>query len=305
MTQLFNQPVRGSFADQLARARQFAAGAPGSADAVEAAPVEAFAAADPATVDAATGFVPDGAAMQAGGSADDLARAAQEAASGALADPAFRSAADQVMDIQVQPRLIVQGQSGPIVIPVDIAVPAAQPRVTIAAPTAVVVDPATGQAVANAAAAAPETVASAAPEVVTSQRQSLRSMSAADLGALFGGGHTRTVAAAPPVVEAAAVADAAPAHASALDQLRALGQQARTPRAAAPVVAGDAAAVGGGLLDRIRAGVAGMQGAPRMTDGASEAATVVDDAVAGAAKSGLMGQLRDAARLAKQVNPKG
>ena len=318
MPQIFTQPNRGTFADQLNQARKFVTGAGGSGGAVQTAQVQAFAAGEPAVIDAAAQFVPDAATAPAGAVAsDDLARAAQEAATGALVDPAFRGAADQVLDIQVQPRLIVQGQSGPIIVPVDIAIPAAQPRVTIATPTAVVVDPATGQAIAAqqfdaAPVAVQAAAAEAVPGVATAQRQGLRGMTATQLGELFGAGRARSGAAAQVVAPAAAtetavaatqVAPAPTRGASILDQLRGIGDQLVTPRTTTTATEGASAGAGSSLLARIRAGSGGLEALARKSSG--DVANVATDVAGGVARSGLLNDLRNAAQLVSRVNPKG
>lgn len=292
----------GSALDQLKNLRDMASrtAAEPAAAAVDAAPVEAFAvgAEAPAAAPAgnaaqATQYVDDPAlragAAVAGNDPDALARAAQAAAAAGAADPA----AQQVVDVAVQPRLIIQGQSGPIVVPVDVAVPAAQTRVSIAPATAVVVDPATGQAIATqATGAAPETVA-AAP------RQGLRSMSASDIGDLFRG-RSGAAAGAP----AAAVADSST---SLIDRLRAAaaGRAQVAPAAGevAPVVTEVAGEAKPSLLGQLR----GAAGQLRGTAATGAAADVVTDVVAdGAAKApSLADRALDAFRMASKVNPKG
>jgi hypothetical protein len=148
---------------------------------------------------------------------DALRAAANQAANGALADPGFQAGARQVPEINIVPELIVQGQQGPIDVPVRIAVPAASPHVTIAAPTVTVVDPATGQAIASSAAAA----GGAAPaEVAAEANQGFRGLTAAQIGAIFGKRGGDAAAGAAP----AAAAGPAEAGAGLLAKLRQAAQ---------------------------------------------------------------------------------
>lgn len=259
------------------------AAAPLVDDAVAAAPVEAFAAG--AVAEPAAQYVDDAAAQVgaavAGNDPDALARAAQAAAAAGAADPA----AQQVLDVAVQPRLIIQGQAGPIVVPVDVAVPAAQARVSIQPAIPVVVDPLTGQAVAtgNAAAATPQ-AAAAAPDVAAAPRQGLRTMSAEDIGSLF-----RRGGAAGGAVE---VADAV--QPSLIERLRgAAAGVAPVADEAAPVA--DEGVKG---LAAVREGLAGL-GALRKP----AAADAIEAAVAKAPS--LADRALDALRVASKVSPKG
>lgn len=256
---LFHAPrERGSAIDQLRALRDLTRRAPGG-EPVAGTPVEGFAAAaEPGAVQIADGagapataFVDDAAAHAGvlGNDPDALQRAAQSAATAGVADPAYSGAARQVVDVQIQPRLIIQGQQGAVVVPVDVPVPAAEPRVVIAAPTAVVVDPATGAAVPQArqaAAVAPEGAA-----VAASPRAGFRNMSAQQIGDLFRRGASSPAAgaaAAAPAVDAAMGA----ARPSLVEQLRAAASGLRGAPAAAPpaAAAGEVAERATGLAER-------------------------------------------------------
>jgi hypothetical protein len=184
---------------------------------------------------------------------DALRAAANQAANGALADPAFQAGARQVPEINIVPELIVQGQQGPIDVPVRIAVPASTPHFTISAPTVTVVDPATGQAIASSAAGA------APAEVAAEANQGFRAKVTPELiGQIFGkrGG------------DAAAGAVAAPA-------------------AAAPAEAG----AGAGLLAKLRQAAEGLNGV--VARGAADAAPAAPVAQAAEkAGDRLLSQLR-------------
>lgn len=154
-TQLFGPPNSGgSFADNVNRARNFfqQSRSRGAEPPIEASPVHGLAAeapnapvADaPAPAAAApTGYVdaPTTAAVS-GHDPDGLAAAARSAAEQAVTDPAVQ----QQVDVIVQPRIFTQAQPGPVVIPVDIAIPAAHTNVTIQPATAITID-AAGQPV--------------------------------------------------------------------------------------------------------------------------------------------------------------
>lgn len=276
---LFNAPAGGSLQDKVNQALRFAQGARGTQaaappDAVEEVRALAAEAVDAAPAGGAGAVATEVAAPVAATEAPDLAAAARAAAQQSLADPAFAGAAQQQVDVVVQPRLIVQGQSGPTIIPVDVAVPAAHTNVTISPATAVVVDPATGRAVTTQAAHLADSVPTVAGGGGTASVDGLRGKLAEALAAARG-----TTAAAE--VPAALVTEAAPA-------------------AARP-----------GLLDRVRASGPSLQdlatlarrgGAPQVGDGA--AATVATAAASGRGAS-LLDQLREAAQVAQRVNPKG
>lgn len=280
---LFTRRQHGSALEQLMQLRDMARRAP-AAEAVEAAPVEAFAAnadghaAAPAAGGAAAepgaAYVDDAAraAGVVGNDPDGLARAAQAAAAAGVADPAYAGVAQQIVGVQVQPRLLLQAQNGPIVIPVDVPVPAAQPHVVIAPPTAVVVDQ-SGQVIAQPAAAA-----AAGGTPAPAPRANFRNMGAEDFGNLFRRGGAAQ-AAAPAAAEgagAAAPAAAGNARPSLLDQLRDAAGQLHRPNAApaaeeAAAAVADAAPAAGkpSLMDQLR-GAAGQLHAPAA--GADEAA---------------------------------
>ncbi len=306
-TQLFGQPnVGGSFADKLAQAREFLNGARGTAaPAADAAvdPVTHGLAAEAPAVDVAPGAAAptgiDAAApvtTAAGHDPDGLAAAARAAAEQSIADPAYAAAATQQVEVVVQPRVMVQGQSGPIVVPVDIAVPAAQTNVTVAPAQAVVLD-ASGQAVAAPVAAAAAPVA----DVAAPPTRGFRSWGIEELASL-GRGRGATPAVAPSsgtsATTAGAVAAEAPAAAAGggwrsqvehllLQGRGGAGAAADAPAAAvvadAPVVA---AAGGGGW----RAKVEDALGLAK-AGGATEA-TVAEHVAAEAPKVGLLDRIR-------------
>ncbi len=318
-TQLFGPSnAGGSFADKVAQARDFLNGARGQAPAAAVdldpithglaaeAPVEAAAAAaaDVApSAAASTGM--DAAApviTAAGHDADGLAAAARAAAQQSIADPAYVAAAQQNVEFIVQPRVLVQGQSGPVVVPVDIAVPAATTNVTVAPAQAVVLDPATGQIVAAPQAAAPvaaPAAAAQAADVATPPTRGLRSWGIEDLANLGRGRNTAAVVA--PAAEAAvsAAADAAPAasgggwRAQINDAIVAARGPASPAAGVADVIA-DAPKVG--LLERIRANTAGI--GEVLTRTAPDLAPVADDA-AKAVRPGVGAALRAAVEAAK------
>jgi hypothetical protein len=309
MTQLFGPPnTGGSFADKLAQARAFldnarGAGAPDAA--VEVDPAHGLAAEAPTEAAAAADVAPGAAAptgvdpavpvtTAAGHDPDGLAAAARAAAEQSIADPAYNAAATQNIDVVVQPRVLVQGQPGPVVVPVDVAVPMAHTNVTVAPAQAVVLDPATGQVVAASTAApaaggaAPSAAAQAAEAAAPTR--GFRSMTAADIGNFFGGGG-RTGAApaaaaggeAAPVVADAAAPAAAP-RAGWRQQINDAIVAARGPAAepaatvaGAPAEAAAPAAGGGGWRAKVEDAL-GLAKAPGRA--AAEAAAPAADAVA-------------------------
>ncbi|MCW2927508.1 MAG: hypothetical protein JWM86_1476 [Thermoleophilia bacterium] len=342
---LFNAPGanHGTAAEQLRNLLAMRA-RPGAAPAVEDAAAAALVEAEPAVAAAApelagnaavpTGLADDAAhAAAAGGIAghdiDSLARAAQEAAMRGALDPA----AQQFVDVQVQPRLIIQGQRGPIVIPVDVAVPAAQARVNIATPITMLVDPVTGQAV-PAGAAAGGAVAEAAAPAAAAEAGGLggiRSMNAEQFGALFRRGGGAAPAAAPEAVAEAAGAAGA-GRPSLLEQLRGAGEALHgapaAEAAAVPVAEAAAPAARGGLLDGFlsrRAAAAGAEVADVATPAAANrganllgdlraglgvmagraegaAAPGAAEVVEAAAKANLV---EDLLRAASRISPRG
>lgn len=296
---IFNQPAGGSFAENLARARDFASGIRTNAapPAVETEAIAALSgdigAASAAQV--ATEMAGPVAAQQA----PDLADAARVAAQASIADPAYAASAAQQLDVVVQPRLLVQGQGGPTMIPVDVAVPAAYTNVSIAPATAHVVDPATGQVVAMQAA---DRAATSSP------LRNLRRMSAQDLGAMFsgGGGGERASVSRAPVAGAAA----RPGWRDQINNaIEAAKGPARAPGGAGAVVADGAAAVAKpSLLERIRAGAPDLAALRGSGGGGGAAAHVAGDVAEAAVKTagatgraGLFASLREAAELAAKL----
>jgi hypothetical protein len=316
MTQsIFGPPAGGSFTENIQRALDFA-----NANVRRSVPGAAAAeVADTSNVGALVGEAASeggpagnaaiatelGAPVAAAPAGDDLAAAARAAAEASIADPAYLAAAQQQVDVVVQPRIIVQGPSGPVVVPVDVPIPAAQANVMIQPGQAVVIDAATGQPVAAAAAGAAGGDASAV--------RGLRSWGAADFGRFFGGGGRPEAVAAP----AAQAIDAggAPAAAAGSGGLReSLGealQRARGTQAANVVAEGAAeparalAAPRPGLLDRIRANapdLATLRGTGGGTAAAADiAADVATDAAQSVGRSGLLDELRRVAQVASKV----
>lgn len=300
-----SRPTGGSFTDNLRQALDFASGAakraPAASVEVPAVDTEAVAAlagdatpAAPVAADVATEV-----AAPVADDATDLAAAARAAAEASLADPAYAAAAQQQVDVVVQPNLLIQGQSAPTVIPVDIPVPAAAPNVTIAPATATVIDPATGQAVA----------AQAAGDVATAPTRGLRSWGADDIGKLFGAGRGTSPAA--PVATGAVAEQAVESGAKVgwreqINNAINAARGASAPAAVETVVADAApAAARPSLLDRIRANapdLAALRGTPAST---AAVADEVVDAAAATGRSGLLDDLRKAAKFATTVNPKG
>jgi hypothetical protein len=279
---LFRPPGgHGSALEQLLNLRNMASRQAPAAEpvveAIDAAPVEAFAAGAQAEAPAAAAQV-----------ATELG---PEAVVAEGAEQAFANAANQVVDVHVQPRVVMPTPAEPLVVPVDVAVPAAQPRVTVAAPEVVYVDRATGQVVA----------APVAEAVETSPRAGFRSWSAEDIGNLFGGRRAPAAAAEVPVVAATPVAGEAvqvaeeTAKPSLVDQLRGAFTGARgTGHVAAEVpVAGAAAEVVAdtapvaakpSLIDQLRAAGGALRGPAANGAGEVVAGEVVADTAAKAPK---------------------
>lgn len=275
---LFNAPAGGSLQDNVDRALRFAQVARGGSATPPpvAEAVNALSGADGVAPRAAAGVATEVAAPVVAAEGPDLAVAARAAAEQSIGDPAFTAAAQQQVDVVVQPRVIVQGQLGPTIIPVDVPIPAAQANVSIAPATALVVDPATGQAIAAEAAQAAPTEVAAAP---------VRSLAAEAPGV----GGLR-----------AQLADALAA--------------ARGTSAGTPQVVGETAAVAprAGLLDRVRATGAGLEDLAALARRGGGAASSVGDGTAavttvaaGGRATSLLDQLRDAAQVAQRINPKG
>jgi hypothetical protein len=270
---LFTNPAGGSFADNLARAREFASsartgGAPPAAAQAEVAAALAGDIGVPAASQVATEVAAPVAAQQA----PDLEAAARAAAQASIADSAYAASAAQQLDVVVQPRLIVQGQMGPTVIPVDVAVPAAFTNVSIAPATARVIDPATGQAIAA------QVVAPAAESVAASPVRSLRSMGAQDIGALFGGGGARRASVATSATAGEAVAAAA-SNPGWRDQINHAIEAARGPAR----------------------GAAGPAPATAAANVADEVAEAVVKTAGASGRAGLFTQLREAAAFAAKL----
>ncbi|MCW2922292.1 MAG: hypothetical protein JWL76_2166 [Thermoleophilia bacterium] len=290
-TQLFGAPnTGGSFADKLKTATDFLNGARGQATApvVDAEPVtHGLAVAEAPVADVAPGAAAptgvDAAASvttAAGHDADGLAAAARAAAEQSIADPAYTAGAQQQVEVIVQPRVMVQGQQGPIIVPVDVAVPAAQTRVTIAPAQSVMLDPATGQIVAAPAAAQAAAPAAQVAEAGAPTTRGFRSWGIEDLANI---GRGRNAAAAPAAAAPAAAAPAATA--------------ATTVAADAPAAAG-----GGGWRAQINDAIIAARGGTPVAATAAPAATVAAEAApapVAAAGRGWRSAIEDALHLPK------